>query len=125
MDNPNKYQKYNLFKSFKYAIRGGIHGVFTEPSAKIQFALGLFLVLINLMRMDFSFAFLHLIFGLFTISQEIMNTAVEYLCDMITMEYSEKVKRVKDLAAGSVLLMSIAWGCIILVNILVAIWSLY
>jgi diacylglycerol kinase (ATP) len=125
MDSPNKYQKYNLFKSFKYAIRGGIHGVFTEPSAKIQFALCVFLILLNLFRMDYMFAFLHLIFGLFTISQEIMNTAVEYLCDLITMEYSEKIKRVKDLAAGSVLLMSIAWGCVIVVNIIIALWWLF
>ncbi len=125
MDSPNKYQKYNLFKSFKYAIRGGIHGVFTEPSAKIQFGLCLFLILINLLRDDYTFVFIHIIFGLFTISQEIMNTAIEYLCDMITMEYSEKVKRVKDLAAGSVLLMSIAWGLIILLNIINSIWSLF
>ncbi|MDV6331313.1 diacylglycerol kinase family protein [Asticcacaulis sp. 201] len=35
---------------------------------------------------------------------ETFNTAVEYICDIVSPEYSENVKRAKDIAAGAVLL---------------------
>ena len=37
------------------------------------------------------------------LSAEIMNTAVEKLCDLYTDEYDERIRRIKDLAAGAVL----------------------
>lgn len=39
---------------------------------------------------------------------ELMNTAVENMVDMVTPEYSEKAKIIKDIAAGSVLIASAA-----------------
>ncbi len=39
---------------------------------------------------------------------EIFNTAIENVTDMITLEYNEKAKIVKDISAGAVVLTSIA-----------------
>lgn len=40
-------------------------------------------------------------------SAEAFNTAVEYVCDMVSPEHSEIVKHAKDIAAGSVLLSAL------------------
>ena len=39
---------------------------------------------------------------------EALNTAIEQLADVVSPEYSEAIKKVKDLSAGAVLLMAIA-----------------
>ncbi|MCA1936448.1 diacylglycerol kinase family protein [Asticcacaulis sp.] len=39
---------------------------------------------------------------------ETFNTAVEYVCDVVSPGYSESVKRAKDIAAGAVLLCAFA-----------------
>ncbi len=41
------------------------------------------------------------------IGAEIFNTAVENVLDLICEEYSEKVKKIKDIAAGAVLICAI------------------
>lgn len=49
---------------------------------------------------------------------ETINTAIEYICDLISPQYSPYVKTIKDIAAGSVLLaaiFSIIIGCIIFI----------
>lgn len=38
---------------------------------------------------------------------EVMNTAIEKLCDVVSPQYHEKIKIVKDLAAAAVLIVSI------------------
>ncbi|MDR0699989.1 MAG: diacylglycerol kinase family protein [Tannerella sp.] len=42
------------------------------------------------------------------LASEALNTAVERLADVVSPEYSEAIKKVKDLAAGGVLFMAIA-----------------
>ena len=39
---------------------------------------------------------------------ETLNTAVEYMCDVLSPEYNEAVKHAKDIAAGGVLIAAIA-----------------
>ena len=52
------------------------------------------------------------------ISAEIMNTAIEEFVDKISLEITESSRRIKDLAAGGVLVLAIASalvGCVIFV----------
>jgi diacylglycerol kinase (ATP) len=42
------------------------------------------------------------------LAAEALNTAVERLADVVSPEYSEAIKTVKDLAAGGVLFMAVA-----------------
>jgi diacylglycerol kinase len=41
------------------------------------------------------------------ISMEAINTSIELLADVYMLEYNEKIKQVKDIAAGAVLLVSL------------------
>ncbi|MBR2810138.1 MAG: diacylglycerol kinase family protein [Solobacterium sp.] len=47
-----------------------------------------------------------LCFGL-VISLEMINTCIERVCDLITEEYDERIRLIKDLAAGAVLTASL------------------
>lgn len=42
------------------------------------------------------------------IAAEAMNTSIEKLCDHISPEKNENIGRVKDLASGAVLIVSVA-----------------
>jgi len=49
---------------------------------------------------------------------EALNTAIEYLADEVNQEYNEKIKLIKDLSAGAVLItaiISVIIGCLIFV----------
>jgi diacylglycerol kinase (ATP) len=118
MSNHKKFAKYNIVSSFVNAYKGFIFGLTTEPSALIQFGIGVILIIINMILGKWIYVEFHLILMFLTLSQEIMNTSIEYLCDMISMEYSEKIKRIKDLAAGSVFVSAVAWGILICANII-------
>ncbi len=39
---------------------------------------------------------------------EAMNTAIEKMCNLITIDYNSEVKDIKDIAAGGVLLISLS-----------------
>jgi diacylglycerol kinase len=124
MPDDKKFQEYNILKSFVYAFKGLIDAFRTEMNVKIQLIIGLVLILLNFFLNSTMFVLIHFIFMMIVISQEILNTSVEFICDMITMEYNPKVKRIKDLAAGSVLVLSIAWAILIILNIFM-LWLSY
>lgn len=42
------------------------------------------------------------------LSAEAINSSIESLADLVSSEYNEAIKKTKDLAAGSVLIMAIA-----------------
>ena len=94
-------------KSFGYALRG-IYTLFTSQNhAKIHL-LAAFLVLGSGIFLDYSkieWAILIITIGL-VISAEGFNTAIEFLADRITGDYSELIKKAKDVAAGSVLILA-------------------
>ncbi len=46
------------------------------------------------------------------ISLELVNTAIEDLCDLYSTQYNPKIKRIKDIAAGAVLVTAIASVCV-------------
>jgi diacylglycerol kinase (ATP) len=48
---------------------------------------------------------------------EAMNTAFEYLCDVVQPEFHASVKRAKDIAAGAVLICSIGAALVGLVTL--------
>ena len=56
------------------------------------------------------------------------HARVEYLCDFICPEYNDKIKKIKDLAAGAVLICAIAAvikaGCIIFIPHLITLVNL-
>lgn len=98
-------------KSFSTAIGHAIDGVIrafkTERNLRIDYVIGL-LVLITSLFFDFTkteFACICLTIG-FVIFAEMINSTVEYIVDLITDKYDDRAKAAKDIAAGGVLIAS-------------------
>ena len=103
-----EYLKVRI-KSFYYAGSGLAFLLKSEPHARIHFLVTI-LVIISALALDVArldWLWLTLAIALVWMF-EAMNTAIEYLCDVVSPEHSESVKRAKDVAAGAVLVAAIA-----------------
>ena len=94
--------------SFRYAFRG-IAGLFqTQFNAKIHLVAVVVVVAagfyFNVSATEWCILLLAIMAVLVT---EGLNTALEWLCDRIAIGHDEVIARVKDVAAGSVLLAAI------------------
>ena len=96
-------------KSFGHAGRGAVRLLRFEHSAWIQMTIGasaiLLAIALNISASDWRWIVVAI--GL-VLSVEGLNTAVESTCDRISLAYSEQIKVAKDVAAGAVLLSSMA-----------------
>lgn len=95
--------------SFKVALTGFLTAVKTERNLKIQLGIAVIVILLgnifSISRLEWMVVVLHL--GV-VLSLECFNTFVEYLCDLVNPTFSPKVKAIKDIAAGAVLISSLS-----------------
>jgi len=102
MKNPS-----NWFNSLLHAIHG-IGVASTERNMKFHFiaSIGVCITayLLKLTQIEWALILSAIMLVLIT---EIINTAIEYLCDFVTQDYSLQIKKIKDLAASAVLLSSL------------------
>ena len=95
-------------KSFHYAFKGIAYMFRTQHNSWIQAgiaAMAIFLgFYLNISRIEWLFIIISIVL---VFMAELLNTAIETLVDLLSPERNEKAGRIKDLAAGSVLLASI------------------
>jgi diacylglycerol kinase len=98
-------------KSLSYAFNG-LRLAFKDNHMKVHLAItfcvigaGLFF---EITRMEWLICFI--VFGM-VISLEVVNTAIEHFVDLVEPNFNPKAGAIKDLAAGAVLVASIA-ACI-------------
>ena len=95
-------------KSFSHAIRGSADFIRLGANAKIQLVAALAITATGLL-LDFGiydWIAVVLCIGM-VLSAEAMNTAVELLADALHPDRDERIRVVKDLAAGAVLITAI------------------
>ena len=115
-----------FFKSFTYAWQGIQYCFKTQMNFKVHLLL-LFLVMIagillNITTTEWLFI---VSCSALVLSLELINTAMEFLCDIVTKEIHPTIKIIKDLGAAAVLL-SAAGGVIVgLVIFLPKIFALF
>ena len=97
-----------FLKSFVYAFQGVIAALKAEPNMKIQFALALVAICagfyFDITRIEWCIVLLAIAI---VVGFEMMNTAIESLVDLVTREQSPHAGKIKDIAAGAVLLVSV------------------
>lgn len=95
-------------RSFLYAFRG-LRRAASQRNPRIEAAIAVAVITLGLwLRLDAGrWAVLALTMAL-VLSLEVMNSAVEGLVDLASPAWNDKAGRVKDLAAGAVLLAAIA-----------------
>lgn len=95
----------NLARNFKNSI-SGFKAAFTDRSFRAQLLLGA--LLIPLVITSSASPILKLcVIGtyLLLLAFELINTAIEALCDLITLEHHPAIKAIKDMASGAVFLV--------------------
>ncbi len=96
-------------KSFAYAIAGIVFMLKTQHNAWLH-GIATMAVIALAVYCDVSasdWRWLIVAMGMVWVGETI-NTAVEYVCDVVSPQYSEAVKHAKDIAAGGVLIAALA-----------------
>lgn len=102
-----KFKSKSRLHSVKYALNGLKIIITEETNSRIHTIITIVVIAAGFMLKISPIEWLTicvliaLVFGL-----EIMNTAIENLCDHVSPEWSEAVKRIKDIAAASVFIAS-------------------
>ena len=94
-----------LFNNFINSING-LKVALREHSFKAEILLGLFIVPYVLIKeLDPLLKIIILLTYLLLLVAEIVNTAIEMLCNKITIKNDKDIKKIKDLASASVFLI--------------------
>lgn len=98
-----------FLKSLAYAIQGISHLLLFERNATIQSAIALVVIGLGFWLKISGNEWIALLFGIgLVLAAEAFNTAIEHLCNLVEPNPNPKIKIIKDLSAGAVLLISIA-----------------
>jgi len=101
----------------------GLKIVSKENSFILELVLGFFLIpYIFLSNIDFNYKIILSVLYFLLLAFEIMNTAIEKLCDRITTDLDPKIKNIKDLSSAAVFIMLILLIMIFLVTLWIR-WS--
>ncbi|MFC0876451.1 diacylglycerol kinase family protein [Saccharicrinis sp. FJH2] len=97
-----------VLQSFRYAFSGIFYLFGNGRNAIIQLIVFILVIIlgiyfgVNRFEWLIILLFASLVFGL-----EAVNTALEGLSDLVSPDYDKRIKRIKDLAAGAVLMAAI------------------
>lgn len=103
-----KFSITSRLKSFTFAINGLKDFFKQEPNARIHLFVA---VLVIIMAFVFKISSLEwvalfIVIGL-VLALEIVNTAIESICNLISPQINQQIKIIKDLAAAAVLVTAI------------------
>lgn len=97
----------SFLRSFSYAFKGLVYSL-KQRNMKIIFACALLTILTAIfLKVDTNHWCILLICIGLVIALEMINTAIEGIVDLISPDHNEKAGKIKDLAAGAVLVASI------------------
>ncbi len=97
--------------SLKNALAGIKWAVSTQPNFRVHFLLSALAVGVGFFVRLAPNEWVLLVFTIFWgMSAEMINTAIESMCDLITTEWKKEIKIAKDVAAG--MMLTVATGSI-------------
>lgn len=98
-----------FFRGFGYAWRGIVLGFRTQRNLQVHAAMAILAICMGFwLKVSLTeWCFIAFAIGL-VISAELFNTAIEHLVDLVSPEWNEKAGKIKDIAAGAVLVCAIA-----------------
>ena len=85
------------------ALGGMIFLIKNEDSIKVQSIVCIFFIFLGYyFEINKSEWIIHILLIGFILTTEALNTVAEKICDLINPEYDERIKLIKDIAAGAV-----------------------
>lgn len=106
-------------KSFKYAFNGLKVLIKEEHNSRIHLIVAIFVIAAGFIFKIEALEWICLIFAIgFVLVAEIINSAIENICDFVSFERNDSIKKIKDLSASAVLVsafVAVAIGLIIFI----------
>lgn len=101
----NNKPKYHLFKNTKYALDGLMHAIKTESSFRLELLFAIF-ILIGIIYIDISVTqkMILLVSGILVLIVELINSAIENVVDLNTLEIKPLAKASKDIGSAAVMI---------------------
>lgn len=111
----------NFYYRLGFALNGILHAVKAEKSVRTQFsaAVAVYIFLGVVQPELYWWAIVTVVVG-GVIAAEMLNTAIEILCDRIHPDHDPEIKLIKDLGAGAVLVLSVGAvvvGCLLIISL--------
>lgn len=126
-NKPESWENENLWESVQDAFRGVRHILTHHRNARIIFLSAIFNVVVGLyLKISNLELFVLGVAIMVVFIAEVINTLIEDLSDLITREYNPKIKLIKDVAAGVVLVavgFALALGYFVFFNRILALWK--
>ncbi len=95
-------------KTFKHAINGIIHVFKREQNFRIHSIATILVITAGILFSIDKTEWMMIVLAISIVTAlELINSAIEYLCDFISPDYHDKIKYIKDAAAGAVLIAAI------------------
>lgn len=100
---------YHPWRKFRYAMAGLTHAVLLDFSVQYKLVLSIaFLTIAAVFETLFHFLFVLAMTGMM-LTAEVFNTVVEALCDYVQPERDERIRHIKDMAAGATYITILIW----------------
>lgn len=100
--------KHSVASAFRYAFNGCVNFFSSERNGRIQLIVAVCVIICSFIARlsTMEWCIILLCIGL-VISLEMINSAIEKVCDFIQPDYHHLIKTIKDIAAAAVLWISI------------------
>jgi diacylglycerol kinase len=97
-----------FFNAVLFALQGIKQFISRDRNGKIQIVFGAIAIILGFTVSLTSFQWILVLFCIgLVISLEMINSAIERYCDLVTTDFHPGIKTIKDVAAGAVLMASI------------------
>ena len=96
-----------IIRSFGYAFKG-IKYCLPGTNFKVQLLVGILVFIAGfLFKVSATEWIVLIICSVMVLSLEMLNTAIEKMCDLVSTDFHPQIEIIKDVAAGAVLICSI------------------
>jgi diacylglycerol kinase len=100
---------YHPLRKLRTIVRGLRYAVVSDFSVAWKLILSILVLAAVLLARDWVDALLIVVVTALVLVAEIMNSAIEALCDFVETRHNEKIGIIKDIAAAAVGLAMFAW----------------
>lgn len=96
-------------RSYKFALRGLIAIFLQQLNFRLELLISVLVITTGIIVKINSIEWIVIVFAIsLVLIAEALNSAVEAICDAVSRDFHKEIRHAKDIAAGSVLLASIA-----------------
>jgi diacylglycerol kinase len=98
-----------FLRSAGFASQGMVQFFTKQRNARIQVVMGITAITLGFIVSISTYQWLLVLFCIgLVISLEMINSAIEIFCDMVTTDFHPTIKIIKDISAGAVLVASVS-----------------